>query len=111
MKRILDSQGGAFGKDATKPALKTVWFLVDPLFGFIFCVEYLFYLQIVSMLHLGARDTAKKKDISFFLLLRNGLLLSAIGALDSGLAVLVEHKALFKSPGCLQCFADLNRFA
>jgi len=37
------SQGGAFDKDATKPALKTVWFLVDPVFGFIFCVEYLFY--------------------------------------------------------------------
>lgn len=33
MKRFLDSQGGAFDKDATKPALKTVWFLVDPLFG------------------------------------------------------------------------------
>jgi hypothetical protein len=40
----------------------------------------------------------------------NGLLLSDIGVIDSGFAVLVEHKALFISPGCPRCFADLNRF-
>jgi hypothetical protein len=66
MKRFLDSQGGAFDKDATKPALKTVWFLVDPLFSFIFCVEYLFYLQILSMLLSRCPLYRKKIYIYFF---------------------------------------------
>lgn len=162
MKRILDSQGRAFDKDATKPALKTGWFLVYPLFGFIFCVEYLFHLQVVSMLLSGCpwyrkkyiyifffaceSRSSKQKGVFHFRLLIllcshskrqhvdsfcaepffdycalshrarsfgpiNGLFLSASGVIDSGFAALVEHKALFISPGCPRCFADLNRFA
>ena len=39
MKRILDSQGWAFDKDATELTLKTVWFLLYPPFGLTFCVD------------------------------------------------------------------------
>ncbi len=40
----------------------------------------------------------------------NGLLSSDIGVIDSGPAAPIGHKALFTSPGCPRCFADLNRF-